>query len=249
LQAITGAALMLPARTFWACGGLFEGYRNGFEDVDLCLAIRRQGKTLECVPESVVYHLESRTPGRNDQYQANVALLNERCAGGFHADMHHHALRDGFKVFVDDFFDIGVRLKPEDEAALTAQAELLPPADWPRLLSRLCLEHPYWVGGREQLAARLEEDGDLPGALPVRVEIANILGTEASYATLARLAALTGNAKVLAVAERHARQAADYRTDKRLASIRLRAVLKAANLGGGDLLERLCREKFRALHG
>jgi GT2 family glycosyltransferase len=247
LQAITAAALMLPAQTFREAGGFFEGYGNGFEDVDLCLSIRRQGKTLSCVPESVVYHLESRTPGRNDQYQANVALLDERCAGAFHADVHHHALRDGFKVFVNDFFDIGVCLKPEDEAALTArisQAESLPLADW----QRLCRENPYWAAGREQLAARLEEEGNLPGALHLRVEIANMLGTEESYIHLSRLAARTGNKDLLALAERHTGQAAAYRTDKRLASIRLRAVLKAANLGGGDLLERLCREKFRAMH-
>jgi GT2 family glycosyltransferase len=244
LQAITAAALMLPARIFWDSGGFFEGYCNGFEDVDLCLAIRRQGKTLECAPQSVVCHLESQTPGRNDRYQANAVLLGERCAGAFHADVHHHALRDGFQVFVDDFFDIGVRLKPGDEAALTAQAQELPLAD--RL--RLCREHLYWVTGREHLAAGLEEQGDLAHALQLRVEVANILGTEASYMPVARLAALTDNAKLLAIADQHIRQAAGYRTDKRQAAVRLRSILKTAGAGSGDLLERLCREKFRAMH-
>jgi len=243
VQAITAAAMMLPAQAFWASGGFFEGYCNGFEDVDLCLSIRRQGKTLECVPDSVVCHLESQTPGRNDRYEANAALLGERCAGAFHADVHHHALRDGFQVFVDDFFDIGVRLKPEDEAALTAQAQGLPLTDW----LRLCREHPYWAAGREHVAEHLEKQGALAEALHFRVEIANILGTEASYVTVARLAEQAEHARLLAVAEQHIRQAAGYRTDKRLASIRLRNILKAGTRSD-DLLERLCREKFQAMH-
>jgi len=244
LQAITAAALMLPAQTFWESGGFFEGYCNGFEDVDLCLAIRRQGKTLECAPDSVVCHLESQTPGRNDRYQANAALLGERCGGAFYADVHHHALRDGFQVFVNDFFDIGIGLKPEDEAALSAQAQGLPLADW----LRLCREHPYWTAGREYLAAHLEEQGDMDNALHLRIEIANILGSEASCIALARLAERAGQAELLAAAEQRIRQVAGYRTDRRQASIRLRGILQTAGTGSGDLLERLGREKFRAMH-
>ena len=46
LQAITGAALMLRKAQFDACCGFHEGFRNGFEDIDLCFALRAQGLKL-----------------------------------------------------------------------------------------------------------------------------------------------------------------------------------------------------------
>ena len=64
LQAITGAAIMLRKTQFEACGGFHEGFRNGFEDIDLCFALRAQGLKLRVESRSVIYHHTSRTPGR-----------------------------------------------------------------------------------------------------------------------------------------------------------------------------------------
>jgi len=46
LQAITGAAIMLRKGEFADCGGFHEEYRNGFEDIDLCFALRARGLKL-----------------------------------------------------------------------------------------------------------------------------------------------------------------------------------------------------------
>ncbi|MDR2696637.1 MAG: glycosyltransferase family 2 protein, partial [Deltaproteobacteria bacterium] len=77
-QALSGAALLLDRDVFSRCGGFYEGYQNGFEDLDLCCGLRKQGLRLACVPQSIMYHLASQTPGRNDHDSANARLINER---------------------------------------------------------------------------------------------------------------------------------------------------------------------------
>lgn len=96
LQALTGAALMVPARLFAACGGFFEEYRNGYEDLDLCAQIRLKGLNLRCIPKSVVYHLTSQTPGRFDAEQHNVNIFCKRCMHIFQPDHHLFGTEDGY---------------------------------------------------------------------------------------------------------------------------------------------------------
>ncbi|MDR0339587.1 MAG: glycosyltransferase family 2 protein, partial [Desulfovibrio sp.] len=71
-QAITAAALMMRKDVFLTYGGFCEDYRNGFEDVDLCLRMKADGFFFTCVPASVVYHLESQTPGRKTEDNHNA---------------------------------------------------------------------------------------------------------------------------------------------------------------------------------
>lgn len=78
VPAVTGACLAV-GRSLWdRLGGFDEGFRNGYEDVDLCLRARSLGASVRFVAESRVVHLESRSPGRFDHVSHNVALLNER---------------------------------------------------------------------------------------------------------------------------------------------------------------------------
>lgn len=79
-QCVTGACMLVRREAFESVGGFDEGYRNGFEDVDLCLKIREQGWRILYQPKSVVYHLESRTPGRKDHERENGRRLIERWA-------------------------------------------------------------------------------------------------------------------------------------------------------------------------
>ena len=109
VQALTGAALFMPASLFQACDGFFAGYVNGSEDLDLCCRLRQQGKRLRCAPKSRIHHLESRTPGRFDHDDANAALLRERCAGGFAPDLHHWTAQDGFEIALTPWLDTYVR--------------------------------------------------------------------------------------------------------------------------------------------
>jgi GT2 family glycosyltransferase len=83
LNAVTGACMAVRAPLFQALGGFDEGFRNGFEDVDFCLRVRQQGHTIVYQPLSVLYHLESQTPGRKQHDEANAKRLIERWAAAW----------------------------------------------------------------------------------------------------------------------------------------------------------------------
>lgn len=75
------AACLLVRRGIWdALGGFCEDYRNGMEDIDLCVRLRRAGHRIYVSHVSVVGHLVSSSPGRHDRNAANTALFRERCA-------------------------------------------------------------------------------------------------------------------------------------------------------------------------
>lgn len=58
-QAVTAACLLIR-RVWWdTLAGFDTGYRNGWEDVDLCLRARELGAEIHYCHESVIYHLES----------------------------------------------------------------------------------------------------------------------------------------------------------------------------------------------
>ncbi|MCC8193448.1 MAG: glycosyltransferase family 2 protein, partial [Deltaproteobacteria bacterium] len=111
LQGITGAALMIRADIFRECGEFYEGYRNGFEDLELCVQIRRKGGRLRCLASSRMFHLESQTPGRKDGDAANGDIFAKRCGDAVYTDIHHHALRDGFSFFITDLLTVSAKLQ------------------------------------------------------------------------------------------------------------------------------------------
>lgn len=78
VPAVTGACLAVTHDRWDELGGFDEGFRNGYEDVDLCLRHRAAGGAVWLAAECRVVHLESRSPGRFVHAAANVALLNER---------------------------------------------------------------------------------------------------------------------------------------------------------------------------
>ncbi len=239
LQAITAAALMLPRELFFQHEGFYEDYRNGFEDLDLCLRIGQTGKHFACAPASVVIHLESRTPGRKDNDAHNSALLTQRCRSLFRPDKHLHGLRDGFLPFIDDSLDIGLRLKDEDEERLARTVLDQPPAVW----HERCREHPYWVRGREYLAGILEEQGLAAEALACRIEVADILNLAQSSRNLMLAAARLGDAETLAAAEASYQRLAERGRDKTLC----RTLLREAAERGDARLEALYEEKLREI--
>ena len=56
---LTAACIILKKQHYLAIGGLDEAYLFGdFEDSDLCLALRKQGKRLYLLPEVKLWHLE-----------------------------------------------------------------------------------------------------------------------------------------------------------------------------------------------
>jgi len=198
LQAVTAAALLMPTDLFRKHGGFYEEYRNGFEDVDLCLRIRATGKHFSCVPESVVYHLESQTAGRSDADADNGELLFRRCGHLFRPDKHVIGRDDGFLPFINDGFGISLRMTAEAEAALCREAEGFSIQHW----YSLTRAHPLWVAGREFLARTLEQQGRIDDALLFLSEIAHIEMRKIAYERLIQAATQADNAKVLAPAKK-----------------------------------------------
>lgn len=72
VPAATGACLLIRKEVFDSVGGFDETYFYGFEDIDLCNKVRQKGHEIYYVPQSRLYHYESRTPGRYDNDDANM---------------------------------------------------------------------------------------------------------------------------------------------------------------------------------
>ena len=77
-QSVTAACMLIRREIFETAGGFDEGFQNGFEDVDLCLKVRDKGWLIVYQPLSVLYHLESQTPGRKNHEQANALRFISR---------------------------------------------------------------------------------------------------------------------------------------------------------------------------
>jgi tetratricopeptide (TPR) repeat protein len=97
-QVVTGACMLVRKEVFEAVRGFDEGYRNGFEDVDLCLKIRDRGGRVVYQPKSVLYHLESQTPGRKDHDEENAKRLLGRWGDQWLVDEDVVCGGDGFVV-------------------------------------------------------------------------------------------------------------------------------------------------------
>ena len=78
VPAVTGACVLL-SRSLWdELGGFDRAYRNGCEDVDLCLRAAAAGRTNAVALRSRVGHHVSTTPGRKELDEANTYLLVRR---------------------------------------------------------------------------------------------------------------------------------------------------------------------------
>ena len=79
LSAVAAAALAMRSADVAALGGFDAIFRNGWEDVDLCLRLQRlRPGRFEVRTDSVVVHHEGRTPGRHGHTPANRRLFHER---------------------------------------------------------------------------------------------------------------------------------------------------------------------------
>lgn len=66
LSACTAACLMMKKSVFHQIGGFDEKFEVAFNDVDLCLRIRKLGKLIVYTPYSELYHYESISRGDED---------------------------------------------------------------------------------------------------------------------------------------------------------------------------------------
>lgn len=241
LQGITGAALMIRADFFRECGQFCEEYRNGFEDLDLCVQVRRRGGKLRCIPASRVYHLESQTPGRKDGDDDNGAIFTQRCGADVYTDVHHHAFRDGFSIFISDLLTACSKLKEEDEVVITGKAQ---GQDVPAWL-RLAREHPFWVRGREVLAQSFERQKLYAEAARFRAELAEIEPLIPRYRDLLRLAPFAGETPWLGTAEKHLNIMVQYKTDRAAALNAVQEIRQHFRRDGEPALEQAFAAKLR----
>ncbi len=104
LHAVTGACLLIRRALFRELGGFDEGYRNSFEDVDLCLRATALGWRVLYEPASVLFHLESQTPGRSDHDRANLERFRARWPDPLWVDEDLRYFEDGvrFERFTRD---------------------------------------------------------------------------------------------------------------------------------------------------
>ncbi|HEX9782997.1 MAG TPA: glycosyltransferase family 2 protein [Opitutaceae bacterium] len=79
-NACTAACMLVPRTVFDDVGGFCTEYRNGMEDIDLCVRLRDRGYRIIVSHESVIEHLVSSSPGRHEANSANTEIYRRRCA-------------------------------------------------------------------------------------------------------------------------------------------------------------------------
>jgi len=144
-QIVTAACMLVRRSAFTQANGFDRGFRNGFEDVDLCLRLGESGHEIHYCAESVVQHLESVSPGRFKADRENVALYRERWFGRVHPDDVTYYLADGLLEFTyEGSFPVGLGVSPRlavlEGAARDSQTERLL-ADYARQIADLRREN------------------------------------------------------------------------------------------------------------
>ena len=183
VQALTAAALMLAREDFLQLGGFCEDYRNGFEDVDLCLRLKTSGRKLKVIAASTLCHLESQTQGRKAWDEKNAVLLKQRCGHLFSPDYHIHGLRDGFVPFLTESFELGLGMRESEEVRLFLATKNKSSEQWKDAI----LNNPLWIHGRRFLAELAEKQSNYALAITLLSEVAFLRQSKSDYQRLLQL--------------------------------------------------------------
>ena len=76
--AVSGAAMAVRTQWFLENGGFDESFVNGFEDVDLCMRAREQGRAIAYVANARFVHYEAASAGRFDREAENERRFYRR---------------------------------------------------------------------------------------------------------------------------------------------------------------------------
>jgi GT2 family glycosyltransferase len=95
-QAVTGACMLVRHKDFSEVGGFDTAYKNGCEDVDLCLKLGARGREVHYCHESVLIHLESasRDSSRSQNDTHNSQIFRERWSQRVQPDEFELYVRD-----------------------------------------------------------------------------------------------------------------------------------------------------------
>lgn len=196
-RALTAAALCLAGKTFWSVDGFFEGYRNGCEDIDLCLNLGQKGLGFRCVARSRILHFTSKSEGRFEHDSVNSSLLVQRHGPRLHPDIHRHAARDGYAIMLNEWLLASPTTHPRRRAELSVRAAAGAPQLWADLLD----EEPLWSEGYSLLANWLEARNAFSEALHFRSLAAHFQPSRAAYLALATTARRAGSEDIAAHAD------------------------------------------------
>lgn len=165
LQVITGAALLIPRSLFEQIGSFFEGYKNGYEDFDLCFRLRGLGYKLSCCTKSRVYHLSSKTVGRFSCESANRDIFLSRFGSAVVHDFSKVIEEDGYLVSRDVLGRVFLKLQRERRDELLS---LIKKNQNINFIWKIICQEPLFIEGYDLLSRILESQGEWSRACGVR---------------------------------------------------------------------------------
>jgi len=164
LQAITGAAFLITKELFFNLSCFYEIYRNGLEDVDFCIQISLGGKRMTVIPDSVIYHLKSQTPGRREHDEFNINIFTMRCRSQLNADTHLFYLDDGYDIYLTYYLSIVPALTQARKEELCKDRPDVFNLDW--VMEKIALE-PFWWDGYKEIFSYWIEKKNYENALSI----------------------------------------------------------------------------------
>lgn len=96
VSCVTGACMLVRRDAFLGVGGFDEALGMVFNDVDLCLRLRKSGWRIVWTPSAELYHRESVSFGRHDageterQWELELSLIRSRWSEELSSDPHHN---------------------------------------------------------------------------------------------------------------------------------------------------------------
>ena len=77
LCAVTAACMMVKTSVFKAVGGFDEELKVAFNDIDLCMKVRKYGVKIVFTPYAELYHYESKSRGMEDTPEKQLRFSRE----------------------------------------------------------------------------------------------------------------------------------------------------------------------------
>ncbi|MHB8647900.1 MAG: glycosyltransferase [Thermomicrobiales bacterium] len=94
-QAVAAGCALVRRHLFEQVAGFDPAFRNGYEDVDLCFRLGVLGYEIHYCHESMLYHLESSSPGRHDHANQNISVYDSRWKYRVRPDHLDYYVADG----------------------------------------------------------------------------------------------------------------------------------------------------------
>jgi glycosyltransferase involved in cell wall biosynthesis len=111
-RAVTAACALVRREAFEEAGGFDAAFRNGYEDIDLCLRLGEAGYEIHYCAESVLVHLEKATRGLGANDEGHDLFLKRW--PNLQPDDLHYYLADGLiRVRYRDHYPIELNVSPE----------------------------------------------------------------------------------------------------------------------------------------